>query len=68
MTLKEGIYELYTSLSAIGAVTAFKEKYSHLPDDVQRQGDVMLAGPVKQIGYMSKEDEMKYYTSDEESK
>jgi hypothetical protein len=50
MTLKEGIYEVYLSLSAIGAVMAFKEKYGYIPDDVQRQGDVMLAGPVNDPG------------------
>jgi hypothetical protein len=64
MTLKEGIYEVYLSLSAIGAVTAFKEKYGYLPDDVQRQGDVVLAGPVKPIGYHGVE--QFYKNNDEE--
>jgi hypothetical protein len=49
MTLEEGIYEVYHSFSAIDAVTAFRDKYGYLPDDVQRQGDVMLAGPVRKM-------------------
>lgn len=49
MTLQEGLYEVYLNLSAIGAVTYFKEKYGHIPDDVQRHGDVIIAGPVHGI-------------------
>jgi hypothetical protein len=64
MTLKEGIYELYHSFSAIDAVMAFREKYGYTPNDVQRQGDVVLAGPVKPVGYYDVE--QFYKNNDEE--
>jgi len=44
-----GIYEVYIGKSKIEAVTAFREKYGYLPDDVQQQGIVVLTGPVKYL-------------------
>jgi len=64
MTLKEGIYEVYTNKNVVEAKDLFEEKYGYTPNDVQRQGDVVLAGPVKPIGYHGVE--QFYKNNDEE--
>ena len=64
MTLKEGIYEVYTNKNVVEAKDLFEEKYGYTPNDVQRQGDVVLAGPVKPVGYYDVE--QFYKNNDEE--
>jgi len=42
----EGIYEVYINKNVVEAKGLFERKYGYIPNDVQRQGDVMLAGPI----------------------